>query len=429
MKRWFGLVVLGLLALGGCLLFPPVIRHQSILTPVSDTEHVSQSAPETATRKEPRSLAGRRETLRGQYALKEANVIAYEMEGCRIEVETMTDEALNALFPEESGKEELSTNPYTYGNWVDPAYGYTPDRFTTFRVTVYNYTFAKVLLNPLECAVYTDHGDELHAYGIEATSPYGSFEQYYKRLRGQSGNEYYRYDQRIGILRSHNYGNNELIFKGEHYGGFIVFDPLPENVKRATLVLREVALRFDAFGRPLEQIDVPFVFDRHIEHQMVTAAEREAKEGAIPTSAWVRWGTIELSDAAFGDPRRDESAVRTALSPRFSEMGARFKEEFEAGRCSEGEVMVSFKVWPNGNVEEAMLVHSSVGSPTVEQTVAEEVVGVRFQPLGTEGGNRRSADVVGPGEVAARGSLVPTESVDQMETIPVRITMIFARPE
>ena len=421
MKLWFGLVVLGLLVLGGCLLFPPVIRYQSILTPVPDAERAVRSAPGAVVPKE------RRETLRGRYMLKEANVIAYEMEGCRIEVECMTDEALNALFPEGAGKEELSTNPYTYGNWVDPARGYTPNRFTVFKVTIYNYTFAKVLLNPLEGVVYTDQGDELHAYGIEATSPYGSFEQYYKRLRGQSGNEYYRYDQRIGVLRSHNYGNNELIFKGEHYGGFIVFDPLPENVKRATLVLKDFVLRFDAFGRPLEQMDVPFVFDRHIEHYVVTEAERTAKEEAIPTSAWVRWGTIELSGAALDETRRDESAVRSALGPRFSRIGARFKEEFEAGRCSEGEVTVSFKVWPNGNVEETTLVRSSVGSPTVEQTVAEEVAQVRFEPLGTEGGDQRSADIVEPGEGAPGQRPAPAES--RMGTVPVRVTMIFARPE
>ena len=423
MKLWFGLVVLGLLVFGGCLLFPPAIRYQSILTPVPDAERVLRSASGAMIPKD------WEETLRGQYTLKGTNVIAYEMEGCRIEVEAMTDEALNALFPEESSKEEYSTNPYTYGNWVDPAYGYTPNRFTTFRVTVYNYTFAKVLLNPLEGVLYTDQGDKLHAYGIEATSPYGSFEQYYKRLRGQSGNEYYRYDQRIGILRSYNYGNNELIFKGEHYGGFIVFDPLSKNVKRVALVLRDVVLRFDAFGRPLEQVDVPFVFDRHIEHYVVTAVEKAAKEEAIPASAWVRWGTVELSGAASGDVRRDESAVRSALSPRFSRIGARFKEEFEAGRCSEGEVTVSFKVWPNGKVEEVMLVYSSVGSPTVEQTVVEEVAQVRLQPLGSEGSDQRSGDIGESEEVVGRGPLVPAESMDQMGAVPVRVTMIFARPE
>jgi len=369
------------------------------------------------------------ETLRGQYTLKGTNVIAYEMEGCRIEVEAMTDEALNALFPEESSKEEYSTNPYTYGNWVDPAYGYTPNRFTTFRVTVYNYTFAKVLLNPLEGVLYTDQGDKLHAYGIEATSPYGSFEQYYKRLRGQSGNEYYRYDQRIGILRSYNYGNNELIFKGEQYGGLIVFDPLPENVKQVTLVLRDVVLRFDAFGRPLEQIEIPFVFNRHIEQRMVTAAAKVAKEEAIPISAWVRWGTIQLSGAASNEVRRDERAVRAALSPRFSRMGARFKEEFEAGRCSEGEVTVSFRVWPNGSVTEAERVYSSVGSPEVEETVVEEVAEVRFQPLGPDRADERSAGLVESEEVAATGRHAPTESTDQMGAILVRATLIFARPE
>ena len=237
--------VIGLLLLSGCsVLIPPKILYRTYLTPIAE-----QGAS-------------------GQYATDESEAITYSMEGLRIKVEYMTDEALNAMFPEDSKRGRFSTNPYTYGNWVDPVLGYTPNRFTVFRVTVINDTYAKVLLDPLKVLLYTDRGEVLHAYGIPSSSPHKSFERYYRAIRGQSGNEFYRLDLRMGHVRSTAYLEDQKVFKGESYSGLLTFDPLDPEVKTVRLELRDFVLAFDAFDKPIKTITIPFIFDRHI-HQEV----------------------------------------------------------------------------------------------------------------------------------------------------------------
>jgi len=204
-----------------------------------------------------------------RYTVDEDGTVTYLMEGLRIKVKYMTDEELNAMFPEDSKQGRFSTNPYTYGNWVDPVLGYTPNRFTVFRVTVVNETYAKVMLDPLKAVLYTDRGEVLHSYGIPSSSPYKSFERYYRALRGQSGNEFYRFNLRMGHVRSTAYLEDQKIFKGESYGGLITFDPLDPEVKRVRLELRDFVLAFDAFDRPIKTITIPFVFDRHIYKKVV----------------------------------------------------------------------------------------------------------------------------------------------------------------
>ena len=75
---------------------------------------------------------------------------------------------------------------------------------------------------------------------------------------------------RLGTVRSHNYGEEEKIFKGENYSGFVVFDPLDPEVKRTRLILKEFALKFDAFDKPVETQDIQFDFDRKIEQKVLS---------------------------------------------------------------------------------------------------------------------------------------------------------------
>ena len=234
----------------GSLIFPPKIRYNSFLVPKAGLE-----AP---------------------YSTKEDGTVSYAMEGLRIDVKCMTDSELNAFFPEESSKGKYSINPYTYGDYEDPSLGYTPNRFTVFRVSVHNYALAKVQLPPLKAILLTDRGLLLHSYGISADSPYESFERYYRARRGQSGNESYRFDMRMGIVRSHNYGEDEKIFKGENYSGFVVFDPLAPEAKQVRLVLKEFALKFGAFDKPIETLDVKFDFDRRIEKKVLPPERKGA---------------------------------------------------------------------------------------------------------------------------------------------------------
>jgi len=234
----------------GCGFTVPQVIHTSYLLP---------NIPESAA-------AAERQVV-------EEGAVVHALEGLRIRVEPMTDAAVNALFPEDSAKERFSTNPYTYGNWTDPLVGYTPNRFTVFKVSVINDVYAKVLLDPLKALLYTDQGEVLHSYGIPSFSPHQSFERYYRAIRGQSGNEFYRFDLRMGNVRSSAYLEDQIVFKGESYSGLIAFDPLDEDVARVRLVLEDFVLRFDAAGQPLESMDVSLEFDRRIDRGETEAAQ------------------------------------------------------------------------------------------------------------------------------------------------------------
>ena len=193
----------------------------------------------------------------------------YTLEGVRVKVEPLDDDVLNALFPEDSSKGQFSTNPYTYGNWIDPLKGYRPKRFTVFRITVINDIYAKVLLDPIKSYIMTNNGDKLFAYGIPAFAPYESFERYYRALRGQSGNEFYRFDLRMGNVRSSAYLEDQLVFKGESYSGLIAFNPLSEKTSELELVIRDFVLKFDASGQPVESVDIKMQFEHSVDLKVI----------------------------------------------------------------------------------------------------------------------------------------------------------------
>ncbi|MBT4496833.1 MAG: hypothetical protein HOC74_03885 [Gemmatimonadetes bacterium] len=239
----------------GCVFTPPQILYQSDLTASSQQAKSEEE----------------------RYVVEDGGGITYRLEGLRIKVEPMSDEALNGLFPEDSAKGRFSTNPYTYGDWVDPVLGYTPKRFTVFRVSVINDIYAKVLFDPLKPLLYTDRGDVLHSYGIPSFSPHQSFERYYRAIRGQSGNEFYRFDLRMGNVRSSAFLQDQMVFKGESYSGLLTFDPMDEEVKQARLVIEDFVLKFDASDQPLETIDIIFEFDQQIEKRKVSQAEAGAQ--------------------------------------------------------------------------------------------------------------------------------------------------------
>ena len=60
------------------------------------------------------------------------------------------------------------------------------------------------------------------------------------------------------MVRSHNYEEDQPIFKGENYKGLIVFDPVHPETKTVTLSFEDVALRFGSYGQPVESRDLRF---------------------------------------------------------------------------------------------------------------------------------------------------------------------------
>ena len=314
----------------------------------------------------------------GDYRKGEDGSVSYLMEGLRIEVKYMTDRELNELFPQESNLEEYSINPYTYGNHVDPAVGYVQNRFTVFRVGVHNSTFAKVELDPLKAVLTTDREGEVHnSYSVLQTPRRKNFESYYRALRGPSGNDYYRYNMRMGLVRSNNYGIDEKIFKGESYEGFIVFESLDDEVETVRLQLRDFVLKFNAFNQPIETVDIAFAFDRQVTQEVfeqeAVVASREVTRAEVIAPSKVL-GNIP------GDLTREVRTIDALATTHLSSINQCFEKEYEAGSAAEGEVKVSFVILPVGTVESARIVSSTVVSDAVGECIAAQVRRWRFQP-------------------------------------------------
>jgi len=359
--KWGGLLAAGAVALGsaGCFLFPPAVHYQSLLVPAAQ---------------EPGQGSGE-----GQYAAQENGAIAFELAGLRLEVKPLTDSELNALFPDESQRGRYSTNPYTYGNWVDPRLGYTPNRFTVFEVKVYNRTLPKVMLNPLEATLQTDRGQFLRAYGISSASAPDNFENYYRSRRGQSGNEFYRFELRMGIVRSHNYEQDQPIFKGENYGGFIAFDPVHPQTRQVVLTLEDFVLRFGAFDRPVETRDLRFAFNHQVERQLVqqgAAGKGEAEKMLVSEE-----GPSRILGNLPGDRTRSPSAIQAVARQRLGAINRCFTAAFDKGEASEGQVVVSFTIEVGGAISEARIAESTVGSEEVGQCLEQEVLSWTFRPI------------------------------------------------
>ena len=88
----------------------------------------------------------------------------------------MTDQELNQLYASNSNKGQFSTNPYTYGDWLDISLGYTPPRFIVFRVDLYNYTLPKIELVPDKAVCIVDQKQKLFPYGLyRSVNSYNSF--------------------------------------------------------------------------------------------------------------------------------------------------------------------------------------------------------------------------------------------------------------
>ena len=395
-KRLGGFLLLSVVLVGGCLLYPPRVDRTAHLIP--------------------------KEGQGGGYTVEEDGTLSHTLEGLRIDVQYMTDKELNALFPEESSQGKYSINPYTYGDYVFPDLGYVPNRFTVFQIAVNNYTYAKVELNPLGAVLVTDRGETLHAYGISSGSAERNFESYYRALRGPSGNEYYRFDMRMGIVRSNNYGIDEKVFKGENYSGFIVFDPLDDEVETVELMLRRFVLKFDAFDRPIEEMDIPFAFDRKIAERVIASEEIQAQAAEASLTRTELASASEVIGNISGDATREQQTIDIFVRRKLSVLNGCFEKAFETGAATEGEVKVRFTIRPNGTVIEPRIVGSTVGSADVDKCVVDQVKGWRFE------GSRPPAEEVaettkgGRAEESAGGALVQQPRQQTRPAVDVYVT-------
>jgi hypothetical protein len=347
-------VLLG--AAAGCgLLFPRQVENVSRLVPVTG------------------GAAG--------YSTREDGTVVYAIEGLRLEARYVSDQELNERFPQESAQGRYSVNPYTYGDYVDPSAGYVRNRFTVFQVTVYNLDFARVELQPLRSLLVTDRpGETFQAYGISAGSGAKDFQSYYRALKGASGNDEYRFDLRMGLVRTYNYGEGQPILKGGSYGGFIVFDPLAPEVRELRLRLRDFILQFNAYGKPLQTLDVEFRFARQL---TVRSLAKRAEPVAGGNLSWAMLKSAsQVQGNLSGDITRDASAVDALTRSRMDEIGQCFQREIAAGKAVPGEIEVQFAILPNGTVEDARALNSTVASDAVGACVTDRIKRWRFPSVG-----------------------------------------------
>lgn len=190
--------------------------------------------------------------------------ISYDRKDFKIEIKYMSDYQLNTFeFPDQSSNGMYSTNPFTYANWVDPALGYTPNRFTVFKVTVYNYTSSKINLDPENVFLDTERGDKFYSYGREEkNSKYQSLEAYFKKRKGTSGVDDDVFESRMGIVRRTVHYLGKPVFRNDVRDGLLVFDPLSDDAGKIKLTFKDFILGYDENNLPSEFTTLHFYFDR-----------------------------------------------------------------------------------------------------------------------------------------------------------------------
>ena len=103
----------------------------------------------------------------------------------------------------------------------------------------------------------------MEAYLLTRADALGSlknFETYWLSRGVQSGNEQKMYLERMSLLRGSVYHRDSFVFKGNSYGGKLVFDPLPEGTEEATLYIEDFVLEFGIYDIPKTELDLRFPF-------------------------------------------------------------------------------------------------------------------------------------------------------------------------
>ena len=181
-----------------------------------------------------------------------------------VSVRPMTDEEINRQYPAQSTNaggpaDELPSNPFTYGNWIDPRTGKAPQRLSIFKITVKNYEYPKVKFDPLTVTVESANGR--HYY------PWGGYdvEEYFRRFPiAFNGLGKLRFDERGDIYNQAKYPDDEFCFSGQEVEGYVVFPKIHDDVAEIAVEIPEFGLRYNFRNEPVETIDLRFRFKRDI---------------------------------------------------------------------------------------------------------------------------------------------------------------------
>ena len=163
-----------------------------------------------------------------------------------IRLRPLSDRELNRQFASQSGFRPQSTNPYTFADTRFFRGNPERQRFTVFGLSVKNYAYPKVLIDPARVELTADNGREYWSLNFD------QLDNYYRiYATGYRGNEYGRYKERLDLLRQTMF-QMEHIFSGQEREGLLVFPALHPDVRRVEAVVHDAVLRFDYRDEPVE---------------------------------------------------------------------------------------------------------------------------------------------------------------------------------
>jgi hypothetical protein len=175
-----------------------------------------------------------------------------------VHLKPMTDEELNRQFFNNSQAGPKSTNPYTFGNAVFWGSNKEKKRFDVFKLSVKNYAYPKVKIDPSKIVIKAGNKREYWSLSFEQLDTY-----YRPYAIGYRGNEYARYQERRDLLRR-TMLKDEEIFSGQEAEGFVVFPALHPDVASIDVQIHDVVLRFDFRNEPVETTNIEYQFTRDI---------------------------------------------------------------------------------------------------------------------------------------------------------------------
>jgi hypothetical protein len=181
-----------------------------------------------------------------------------------VSVRAMLDDELNRQFASlsddsESPADEIPTNAFTFGDWIDPKTGKSPSRFSIFKVSVKNYEYPKVRFDPLKVVITSDNGRDYYAWGTY------DVEEYFRRfVPAFNGIGYRRYSERRDMIERSRYPDSEFVFSGQETEGYILFPVIHSDVAEINFRIPVMGIRFNFRDEPTETLDLTFRFDREL---------------------------------------------------------------------------------------------------------------------------------------------------------------------
>jgi hypothetical protein len=205
--------------------------------------------------------------------------ITYAKERLEVTLVPLTADMLNRQFPNSSRMTEGfpqpnpfsgAINPYTYGDWKPPEENEPPARFTVFLLKVKNYAYPMVRVKPANITISAPNGRR-----YDTLSLWTLVEYYRPYAVAYGGNARRSLAERSDLMRRTLFPLEQKIFSGQEKEGYVVFPILDPDVEAFTVWIRDVALRFDFRGDPVEEIDLPYRFQREVYY----ASQRRAGDG------------------------------------------------------------------------------------------------------------------------------------------------------